>query len=50
MKDHKQILQSIITRIQNGDKSIPEDISFENGRIVLKPIDLDNTRILIYLV
>ena len=43
MKDHRQILQAIITRIQNGDKSIPEDISFENGRIVLKPIDLDNT-------
>lgn len=42
MKDHKQILQDIITRIQNGDKSIPENISFENGRIIVKPIDLDS--------
>ena len=43
MKDHRQILQDIITRIHNGDKSISENITIENGRIVVKAIeDLDD--------
>ena len=41
MKNHKQILEEIALKIQNGDKSIPQYVTLENDRIVIKEVNKD---------
>lgn len=39
MKNHRQMLEEIAVKIQNGDKSIPQYVTVENNRIVIKEVN-----------